>query len=573
VGLEELELLAIAAVLVIVGVSYFAQKLGVAAPILLVVVGLALSVVPGIPVVHAEPELILTIVLPPLLYSAAVNMPVVDFRRDIGTISALSVVLVLVSAFGSGLLLWWIFPQLSLAAAVAVGAVVSPPDAVAATAVGKKLGLPPRLLTLLEGEGLVNDATALVLLRTAVAATAGTFSFWHALGDFAYAVVIAIAVGAVVGFVSVWVRSKINQPALTTAISFAVPFIAFLPAERLGASGVIAVVVAGLITGAKSARKFTVQDRSAERTNWLTVQMLLENGVFLLMGLQLMHLVDDVENVGLSVWTAIWVGLLVTVALILIRVVFVVPVVLAARRQQRSGREKQEQFGQILDLVAADEHFREQHAGPHAQRELRRLQRQHADARFYADQGLSWKGGAVLAWSGMRGVVTLAAAQSLPFDFPYRTQLILIAFVVALVTLVGQGGTLPALIRFLGIRGTDEEHARRELTLLMSELSEAAAEQVLNNPDLRRSDGTPFDPAVLERARQMQTRMQDRLQDTEHTEQQNSAFQQALELEQLILEAQHDALSEARSAGTYGSHTIARAQKRIDSSHLRFAGE
>lgn len=589
-GLEELELLAIAAVLVIVGVSYFAQKLGVAAPILLVVVGLVLSMIPGIPAVEPAPELILTVILPPLLYSAAVNMPVMDFRRDLGTISALSVVLVLVSAFGAGLLLWWVFPQLSFAAAVAVGAVVSPPDAVAATAIGKKLGLPPRLLTLLEGEGLVNDATALVLLRTAVAATAGTFSFWHALGDFAYAVVVAILVGAAVGLVSVWVRSRINQPALTTAISFAVPFIAFLPAEELGASGVIAVVAAGLITGAKSARKFTAQDRNSERTNWLTVQMLLENGVFLLMGLQLMHLVTDVEDVGLSVWTAIWVGLLVTAVLIAVRTAFVVPVVLAARRQQRAGKARKEQFGQLLDS-AADEGSREQAAGnrtqtgtrsqtgtpsqtgARTQRELRRLRRRHADARFYASQGLGWKGGAVLAWSGMRGVVTLAAAQSLPLTFPYRTQLILIAFVVALVTLVGQGGTLPALIRLLGIRGTDAEHAKRELALLMSELGDAAAEQVLDNPDVRRHDGTPFDPAVIEKTARMRERLHSSLTDTEHAEERSTYLQQVRELEQLILEAQQDALSEVRSAGTYGSHTIARAQRQIDRGYLRFAEE
>jgi len=167
-GVEQLELVAVVGVLLIVAASYLAPKFGVATPIALVVLGLGLSFLPGLPPLAPHPELILAGVLPPLLYSAAVNMPAVDFRRDLRTIGALSVVLVLVSAFGTGALLWWIFPDLGLAAAVAVGAVISPPDAVAATSIGKRLGLPPRLLTILEGEGLVNDATALVLLRTAV---------------------------------------------------------------------------------------------------------------------------------------------------------------------------------------------------------------------------------------------------------------------------------------------------------------------------------------------------------------------------------------------------------------------
>ncbi|WP_304502067.1 sodium:proton antiporter [Brachybacterium sp. FME24] len=563
-GLEQFEIVAVLAVLIIVAASYFSSRLGLATPIILVIVGLAVSLIPGTPPIAPPPELILAAVLPPLLYSAAVNMPVMDFRRDLKTIGALSVVLVLVSAFGIGVLLWAIFPKLSFAAAVAVGAVVSPPDAVAATSIGKRLGLPPRLLTILEGEGLVNDATALVLLRTAVAATAGAFSFWQAAGDFFYAVVVAIAVGGVVGVLSVRIRSKIDQPALTTAISFVVPFIAFLPAELAHASGVLAVVAAGLVTGASGVRRLSVQDRNAERTNWLTVQLLLENGVFLLMGLQLRTLVADVENVGLSVWNAVWVGLAVTVLLGIIRVGFVIPVVFTARRRRPDHEKKAQRFGAALDHVSTDERF-QQH--PRGVRIERWLQRRHADARFYAGNGLGWRGGAVLAWSGMRGVVTLAAAQSLPTDFPYRTQLILVAFVVALVTLVGQGGTLPMLIRVLGIRGTDEEKAHRELSLLLLEVNEAAVGQVLGNPDLRRRDGEPFAPEVLERARQMHARItdpQNRERDADPVRAQYP------ELMQLILDAQQDALNEARSTGSYDSTTIRTAQKRLDQGSVRF---
>lgn len=565
-GLEEFEVVAVLAVLIIVAASYFSSRFGLATPIILVVVGLAVSVIPGMPLVAPEPELILAAVLPPLLYSAAVNMPVMDFRRDLTTIGALSVVLVLASAFGVGALLWVIFPDLGLAAAVAVGAVVSPPDAVAATAIGKRLGLPPRLLTILEGEGLVNDATALVLLRTAVAATAGAFSFWHAAGDFFYAVVIAIAIGTAVGLIAVRIRSKIDQPVLTTAISFVVPFIAFLPTELAHASGVLAVVAAGLVTGASGVRRLSVADRNAERTNWLTVQLLLENGVFLLMGLQLHTLVTDVHDGGLSVWHAVWVGLAVTVLLGLIRLAFVVPVVFTARRRRPDHEEQARRFDEALERVSADERF-QQH--PRGARIERWLQRRRADARFYAGNGLGWRGGAVLAWSGMRGVVTLAAAQSLPTDFPYRTQLVLVAFVVALVTLVGQGGTLPLLIRVLGIRGTDEEHARRELALLLLEVNEAAAGQVLDNPDLRRRGGERFDDEVIEKARTMLSRLPD---PTLKGVADDPVKRQYPELMQLFLDAQQDALDEARSTGSYDSHTIKSAQKRLDQGSVRLSG-
>ncbi|MGP5087824.1 cation:proton antiporter [Brachybacterium tyrofermentans] len=565
-GLEQFEVVAVLAVVIIVAASYFSSRFGLATPIILVIVGLAVSIIPGMPLIAPEPELILAVVLPPLLFSAAVNMPVMDFRRDLRTIGALSVVLVLVSAFGVGTLLWAIFPNLSFAAAVAVGAVVSPPDAVAATAIGKRLGLPPRLLTILEGEGLVNDATALVLLRTAVAATAGAFSFWQAAGDFFYAVVVAIAIGAAVGFLAVRIRSKIDQPVLTTAISFVVPFIAFLPTELAHASGVLAVVAAGLVTGASSVRRLSVADRNAERTNWLTVQLLLENGVFLLMGLQLRTLVTDVSAGGLSVWHAVWVGLAVTVLLGLIRVAFVVPVVFTARRRRPDYEVQARRFDEALERVSADERF-QQH--PRGARIERWLQRRRADARFYAGNGLGWRGGAVLAWSGMRGVVTLAAAQSLPTDFPYRTQLVLVAFVVALVTLVGQGGTLPLLIRVLGIRGTDEEQARRELALLLVEINEVAAGQVLDNPDLRRRGGEPFDPVVLEKVREVQERIAD---PQRRGGAEDPVKTQYAELMQLILDAQQDALNEARSTGSYDSSTIKSAQKRLDQGSVRATG-
>ncbi len=258
-------------VMVIVAVSRFAPRVGVASPILLVVIGAAAGFIPGAPELVLDPHLILFIILPPILYSAAITVPAGDFRRNFTAISSLAVVLVIVSAVVVGFFLHWLIPEIGLAAAIAVGAVVSPPDAVAATAVGKRLGMPARMVTVLEGEGLVNDATALVLLRTAIAATAGAVSFMHIIGDFVLAVVIGTAVGVVVGALGVWIRTRLDDPVLTTAVSFAVPFLAFVPAEKVHASGVLAVVVAGLITSHGSATHFSASDRVSERTNWRTI--------------------------------------------------------------------------------------------------------------------------------------------------------------------------------------------------------------------------------------------------------------------------------------------------------------
>ncbi|MCU1582840.1 MAG: sodium:proton antiporter [Microbacteriaceae bacterium] len=273
-------LFAVVGLVTIVAVAAFSKKLGVASPLLLVLIGIGYSYLPGGSTVRIPPEIILVAVLPPLLYAAAINVPLVDFRRNLSTISALSVVLVLVTAFVTGILIFFIFPDLNLGYSIALGAVISPTDAVAATSLGKKLGLPPRLVTILEGESLVNDATALVMLRSAVAVgaaataagstVAAPVNIGGVLGDFGYAVAMAIIVGLVIGAITVFARSKLRDPALDTAISFAVPFIAFIPAEELHASGILAVVVAGLYAGHNSARHFTPQARISERLNWRT---------------------------------------------------------------------------------------------------------------------------------------------------------------------------------------------------------------------------------------------------------------------------------------------------------------
>ena len=323
----EYALLIIAGIVVLVAAAAFSKKLGIATPILLVVIGIGYSFIPGAPHLALNPQVVLDLLLPLLLYAAAVQVPIVDFRRNLGGIGMLSVVLVVISAVVIGFILYALLPQLNLAAAIALGAVVSPTDAVAATAVAKRLGLPARDVTLLEGESLVNDATALVLLKSAIAATAASVSLWSVAGDFAKSVVVAIVVGLVIGFVTVWVRSKFSEPVLDTVISFVVPFAAFIPAEALQASGALSVVVAGLYSGHQAASKFRAQSRISEQVNWRVIAFVIENGVFLIMGGQLAGLVQEsVKHPEIGLRETIALGLLVVVVLLFARALIVAPV-------------------------------------------------------------------------------------------------------------------------------------------------------------------------------------------------------------------------------------------------------
>ena len=562
----ELGIAVVVGVAVLVGVAAFARRLGVAAPIALVLAGVGLSFLPGVPEVVVPHEWVLDGVLPPLLYAAAISVPFVDFRRNIATISGLSVVLVLISAAGIGALLFLLLPELGLPLAIAVGAIISPPDAVAATSVGRRLGLPPRLLTLLEGEGLINDATALVLLRSALAAAAGTLATpWAAIGDFLYAVVVAVVVGLVASIVTVFVRSRLEDPVLNTVVSFVVPFVAFIPSESLGASGVLAVVVAGLHTGHASSRAFTAQSRVNDRINWRTVQFLLENGVFLLIGLEIRSLIQDADSAALTIPAAVGIGLIATAGLIVVRFAWVGPVLLGERWQTRRAERRAREQKELLESDGVD--LPREELG----RAKRRYQLRRSDYRHFSTNSIGWRGGLVLGWSGMRGVVTLAAAQSLPEDIPYRPQLVLIAFTVAVSTLLIQGSTLPLLIRATGIRGVDVPEDQRELAGLLDEITEKGL-SVLERPGDVVEGVDDVDPDVLERVRQTSflrseaawerargTRRD--VADTPHR------LYRALRL--AVVTAEREALLDARSRRAYPQRILGQAQALLDLEETR----
>ncbi|MGN6425661.1 sodium:proton antiporter [uncultured Leifsonia sp.] len=568
----ELGVYAVIAVAVIVGVAAFARKLGIAAPIILVLVGVTLSVLPGVPKIEVPPAIILDGLLPPILYAAAISVPLNDFRRNLAPIAGLSIVLVVITAFASGFVLYTLLPDLNLAAAIALGAIISPPDAVAATSVGRKLGLPPRLLTVLEGEGLVNDATALVLLRTALAAAVGTLATpLSGVLDFLSAVIIALVIGLVVGFVSVWVRSKLNDPVLDTALSVVVPFAAFAPTEALHGSGVLAVVVTGLYTGHAAPRHFTAQARISDQINWRTIQFLLENGVFLLIGLELRTLILDVEHPEiLSVWDAVGIGLIAMGALVIIRFVLIGPLIYFLKH--RGERQEKAVLREWLMISYFRDHpVRYRWQALRKQRAEARYTRHRSDLEEYRQEAIDWRGGVVLGWSGMRGVVTLAAAQSLPAGIPYRPQLILIAFTVAFVSLVVQGGTLPWLIRALGLQGIDVKDDRRLLAQLLDDLSETGL-AVLDDPEGAAGTSAPVDPEVVERVRQTtylraEAAWERSVMFDEPPETRPHHVYRTLRL--AVVDAERDRLLLERSRGAYPSRILSEAQAMLDIEETR----
>ena len=558
-------LIAGAGLAIMIAASVFARRTGVAAPLLLVGLGIAASYLPGAPTIHLEPELILAGVLPPLLYSSAVNLPVIDVRRNLSLITWLSVVMVIVSAVVIGAVVHWAFPSISFPLAVALGAVVSPTDAVAATAIGRRVGLPPRLMAVLEGESLVNDASALVVLRTAVAAIAvtGSFSLGDAVLDFLWAVVGAAVIGWAVGVLTVRLRQRLDDPVLNTTISFAVPFLAYFPAEEVDASGVLAVVVAGLVTGSMGSRRFSARDRQTQAITWTTINFILESGVFLAMGYQLSEFVDaaQAETTAAEITQLV---LIVVGLLVALRFVGLAWPALTSRRETgEEMRARLDQFEEKLDsMTAADE--REESRLAWARR---RLARGKADVEFEEREPITGRGLLVLAWAGMRGVVTVAAAQTIPADTPHRATVVLAAFLVALITLVVFGLTLPGLIRRMRFPSVSAEEQLDSFQALFRHVGETAVD-TLGPLDEQTIDGEPISPEL---AGMMTERVLPRMLAgvREQREVTRDVLEQSLILQRRYLDAMRDALDSERGIGAHSSQTYKQVEMLLDSYEQR----
>ena len=466
----------VAGILVIVFANLLSRRIGVAGPLVLVAIGLVGSLIPAMSGLTVPPNLILIGVLPPLLYSAAVSAPAIEFRRDLRAIGGLSVLLVIVSSLVLGLVFFWMMPDLGFPFAVALGAILSPTDAVA-TSIVRALGMPNRVVTVLEGESLLNDASALVLLRTAIVAAASSFSLIAAIGSFAWSVLVAVVLGAVVGYVALKLRTMTKSPVGNTAIGLTIPYLAYLPTDALGGSGLVAAVVAGVVCGQGALRWLTPEQRASDKLNWATIEFLLEGGIFLLMGLQLSGIVRDNIASNEGIFKAIVVAAVAFVVIILVRALYVMPTLsIHTVRLKRRVKNK-------LD---AD-----------TKRTPDQLGRMRADIDYFDASPLTWKHNTIIVWAGMRGAVTLAAAQTLPENTPERSLLIFVAFLVAAGSLMIQGLTLPLLARILKL-GTQAEDGppRAEIREIDEQLRDAALEAIANDA-VRRPDHTRYADEVL----------------------------------------------------------------------------
>jgi CPA1 family monovalent cation:H+ antiporter len=422
--------------LLTVAFAWCAHKVAVPYPVILVLGGLAIGLVPGLPRVALDPDVALILFLPPILYQAAIFTSWRDFRADLRSISLLAVGLVIATTVTVAWVAVTLVPGLPWPVAMVLGAIVSPPDAVAATAVLARLKVPRRVVTILEGESLVNDASALVIYKFAVvAAVSGAFSFTEAMGSFAVVGAGGIGVGLALGWVSLWLHRHVSgDPDVAIAASLVTPYAAFMAAEALHVSGVLAVVTAGLVRGWYAPERFGPRMRMQAHAVWHTFVFLLNGIVFILIGFELSRAVALAVN--FTVFGLIWPMIAVTLTAVAVRLVWVFGTSALARAVPSSlGREPP----------------------------------------------LPWKQTTIIAWCGMRGVVSLAAALALPLTNAEgapllgRELVILMAFGVIFTTLAVQGLSLPFVIRTLRV-GIDSKAAREERVARLKATHAAIAE-------------------------------------------------------------------------------------------------
>jgi monovalent cation/hydrogen antiporter len=535
--LPQLEII-LGLLLAVAALATLATRLGVPYPILLVLGGSALGFVPGLPPVELDPELVFLLFLPPLLYVSALFTSWRDFRANVRPITLLAVGLVLMTTFVVASVAHTVV-GLPWGAAFVLGAIVSPTDAIAATSVAQRLGVPRRIVTILEGESLVNDATGIVAYRVAVAAVVtGAFSVWEAGLQFVVGAAGGVAAGFAVGWLVVWARRHLSEdPSVQNTISLLTPFVAYLAAEELPHSlwgllhdlfgvpgdlyfsGVLAVVTTGLYLGRKGPYIISSGTRLQGYATWELITFLLNGLIFILIGLQLRSVVE-----GLNEYTAgqlVSYALLTSLTVILVRMVWVFPATYVPRWASRRIRER--------------------------------------------DPSPSWRNIWVIAWTGMRGVISLAAALALPLQtasgvlFPDRDLIIFLTFCVILATLVVQGLSLPVLIRALGLE--DDRIGDKEETHGRVSIAEAALERLdeLADEDWVRED-------TAERIRGLYSYRRNRFAsrfegDPEGVEERSAAYQHLM-VE--LLGAQRLRLITMRDEGSIGDEVMHRIERDLD---------
>ena len=515
------ELLLLLLMVAVAGLSILARPLGVPYPILLVLGGLLLGFVPGLPVVRLPPELVLVLFLPPLLYVAAFFSSLRDLRADLRAISLTAVGLVLATMSAVAVTAHALVGGLSWGAAFTLGAIVSPTDALAATAVARRLGVPRRLVTVLEGESLINDATALVAYRIAVAtAVGGSFVVWEAGLRFVAGVAGGVAVGLIVGWLVAVIRRRLEDPPAEIVLSVVTGYAAYLPAERLGVSAVLAAVTAGLFIGWRAPELASPTTRLLAFSFWEILVYLLNAVLFILVGLQLRPILDQVS--GRSAATLLGLAALISAVVIAARFAwgFTIPYLIRALDRRPS---------QVARRVGARQRL-------------------------------------ISGWSGMRGAVSLAAALALPLEtdsgqpFPERDLIIFVTFGVIFTTLVVQGFTLPALIRRLGVHddgGEEREELQARLgaaDAALARLEELAGEEWTREDTVERLRG-------LYQFRRRRLKARAGILEDDGSEDRSLAYQR---LVRELLEAQRRAIIRLRNQGVISDGVMHRVERELD---------
>jgi len=514
--MEDVELVLVSLLVSVAVLGAASQALKIPYPIVLVVGGLALGFLPGLPEVELEPELVLVIFLPPLLYSAAFFANLHDLRRNLRPISLLAIGLVIATMCTVAVVAHTLVDGLPWAAAFALGAIVAPTDPVAATEVARRLNVPRRLISVIEGESLVNDGTALVCYRVAVsAAVGGTFSLLDASVEFVLGAIGGIAIGLAVGWVISEIRRRIDDIPVEITISLLSGYAGYLPAEAVHASGVLAAVTVGLVLGWRAPLISTASMRLTGYAMWEILVFLLNALLFVLIGLQLPMILDGLS--GEPAGTLLLYAVAVSLAVILTRIVWMNTIVYIIRALDRRPQQRERRTSFRFRMVGA--------------------------------------------WAGMRGSVSLAAALALPTDFPQRDLVLLITFSVILATLVLQGLTLPAVIRWSGI-GDDGADEREELLGRRAAVDAA----LLRLDELAGLDWTRAD--TVERVRAMYEYRRSRLAARAGEEDGADEFEhRSLKYQKLVrslLQSQRDELLRLRNSGAISNEVMHRLERELD---------
>lgn len=530
--MEEFELI-VALMAVVIGLDWLAGRLRVPAPMLLMIGGLVMGVAPWTPTIKLEPEVVLVIFLPPIIFQAAQLTSVRDFRANFGPISRLAVGLVLVTTAAVAVVMHALIPEMTWAAAFVLGAVVSPPDAVAATAIFQSVGAPRRIVTILEGESLINDASAIVVYTFAVAAVVtGTFSASAAAAEFVVVVAVGVAVGLVTGRLLGELVKILKDPALVASATLIAPTAIYVLAERLHGSGVLAVVTAGIVHGFRLSRTMTPEARSRNRMMWDQVMTILEGLIFILIGFELGALQDVLDREDFLV--VLGHSLAVLAVLIVVRFAYVF-------------------------------------AGTWVFRSHMPIQRFHHQTgrdgrpRPPAPAPLDWRGLFLIAWSGLRGVVSLATALALPLvtdsgaPFDHRNEIILITAAIIVFTLFGFGLPLPWLVRRLNL--ADDGSHEQEMMLALVTMREAMHNQMR----LVALEDPAIDEMVAPMLRDLQAEREAAGEDAVITwEELDAHARPRRELRGRMVEAARLAVLELRDRGLIGDEVLREVEHDLD---------